>query len=170
MISWSLILDYSLKNEKPSAIFRIKGLTQQGTPSFSTMGAPQSVSNNTAAIGISVESSSDVDAQMVNLKSKSGGGSGAASGSADMDSMQVEGGEGENMALVRAGNPDTAAHANMALALAPRIGEQPWEARRREDCCLPDWLFFFPIFTQPPMHFPISLLLLPIVLLKQYHS
>ena len=67
-----------------------------------------------------MENSADVDVQMANLKGKSGSGNG---GGADMDGMQVEGGDNDSMALTRPGSLDVAAHANMAVALAPRIGE-----------------------------------------------
>lgn len=95
----------SLKNEKPSAIYRIKGLTQQGSSSAGGVW--------TAGVGISIESVGEVDAQMVSMKGSSAG--------ADMDqSMQVE--SAPSTALVRPGDVDAGAQANMALALAPRIG------------------------------------------------
>lgn len=106
----------SLKNEKPSSIFRIKGLTQQGSLFTSE--------KQTTAIGISIETIAEVDAQMEAMKSrKNENGIGDTSGM--NDSMQMEGGEGNSsLALVRAGGVvDAAAHADMALALAPRIGE-----------------------------------------------
>lgn len=107
----------SLKNEKPSAIFRIKGLTQQNANTIGT---------NTAAIGISIESSDGVDAQLASLKGKAVEGSGGEGGvvgvGADMDGMQVE--NAGSLALVKPNSAiDAAAHANMAVALAPRIGE-----------------------------------------------
>ncbi|UZJ53158.1 hypothetical protein CBS101457_002478 [Exobasidium rhododendri] len=113
-----------LKNEKPSAIFRIKGLTQHSTPSSSsssTMQPPVTAATNTAAIGISLESAVDVDTQMANLKGKDVSGGRAAVGT-DMDGMQVESEGPESMALIMSGPAtDTSAHATMALALAPRI-------------------------------------------------
>jgi hypothetical protein len=80
-----------------------------------------SASTNTAAIGISIESVEQVDAQMATMKSKSA--AGTSTPASEMDDMQVEGGGPESMALVRPGTTDVAMQANMALALAPRIGE-----------------------------------------------
>jgi hypothetical protein len=109
----------SLKNDKPSAIFRIKGLTKQNAAEISS--SSTMTGTNTAAIGISIESTADVDVQMAQLQSKSGG-SGAGGSSADVDSMQVES-SNDSLALVRPASLDTAAHTSMAIALAPRIGE-----------------------------------------------
>lgn len=78
----------------------------------------------TAAIGISIETEAEVDAQIEAMKSrKSENGIGDTSGM--NDSMQMESGEGNtSLALTRpGGGVDAAAHANMALALAPRIGK-----------------------------------------------
>lgn len=96
----------------------------------------QTSSANTAAIGISIENVEQVDVQMASLKSK-----GETSTSApDTDGMQVEGaGTGaDSMALVRPGSTDVAMQANMALALAPRIGEsgQSWYRNMTKRCSL----------------------------------
>lgn len=77
---------------------------------------------SSAAIGISIETTEQVDKQMATLKNKNEGGLGES----DMDVMQVEGGSNndESMALVRrGGGTDVAMQANMAVALAPRIGK-----------------------------------------------
>ncbi|PWN32387.1 uncharacterized protein FA14DRAFT_162517 [Meira miltonrushii] len=97
-----------LKNEKPSAIYRLKGLTQQSG------GAAMP---NTAAIGISIESNADVDAQMAN-KNRTG-----SSAAADMDGMQTETSDsaGGGGALVKFGQIDEATQTQLALAMAPKI-------------------------------------------------
>lgn len=90
----------------------------------------QSAGANTAAIGISVEGIEQVDAQMTSLKSKGE----TLTTAPDMDGMQVEGGGSgaDSMALIRPGSTDVAMQANMALALAPRIGE--WNLISRHNC------------------------------------
>lgn len=129
----------SLKNEKPSAIFRIKGLTQQNTSSASVMGIGMGMGSeavnaatNSAAIGISIEPVASVDEQMAALTTRSGAvgtdshggsGGGGGGGGADLDGMQTEDGGGSNdsLALVRPGQLDPVMQTNMALALAPKI-------------------------------------------------
>lgn len=111
----------SLKNDKPSAIYRIKGLTQQNTSSNTVMGSASGLSSrlNSAAIGISIESIEDVNRQMDALSSRSG------SNGVDVDNMQMEGSNTptNSMALVRSGSYDPNLQASMALALAPKIGK-----------------------------------------------
>lgn len=111
-LSFIIYPQYSLKNEKPSAIYRLKGLTQQSG------GAAMP---NTAAIGISIESNADVDAQMAN-KNRTG-----SSAAADMEGMQTEtsnlNGGGGGGALVKFGQIDEATQTQLALAMAPKIGE-----------------------------------------------
>ena len=106
----SLSSFYSLKNEKPSAIYRLKGLTQQN--------GGQAMPS-TAAIGISIEANANVDAQMAN-KNPTG-----PSAAAEMDGMQTESSTsiGSGGALVKFGQIDEHTQTQLALAMAPKIGK-----------------------------------------------
>ena len=101
---------HSLKNEKPSAISRLKGLTQQS----GGLAMP-----NTAAIGISIEANANVDAQMAN-KNRTG-----LEAAAEMDGMQTETSTstGSSGAMVKFGQIDEHTQTQLALAMAPKIGE-----------------------------------------------
>ncbi|PWN30200.1 DUF775-domain-containing protein [Jaminaea rosea] len=103
----------SLTNEKPSAIFRIKGLDkvgaqqQRGGAGMGNATAGATV-GNVASLGISVEPLESVQAQMATLPAS--GSNGAAS------TAEPQG------QLVRAGQPPAAAlDPQFALALAPKI-------------------------------------------------
>jgi hypothetical protein len=70
--------------------------------------------NNSAVIGISIESVDNVDRQLASLAGRDLSSARQTSHSAD-----------SSLALVKAGtSDDPQTHAAMALALAPRIGEQ----------------------------------------------
>lgn len=90
------------------------------------MGQAQAVGGalNTAAIGLSVETVGSVDEQMASLANKSGAYGGTdMDGSMQTDSAGDQGGSSSNaLALVRPGAQDPAIQAQMALALAPKIG------------------------------------------------
>lgn len=101
-----------LTNEKPSAIFRLKGLGQQSQQvSGAGMGdamATGTTASNVACLGISVEPLETVQAQMATLPgAASGNGSDAAAASGQ---------------LVKAG-ARAPIDPQAALALAPKIGE-----------------------------------------------
>lgn len=112
-----------LKNDKPSAIFRLRGTLinsaqtgsgGSGSAVFRGGGdSSEGASSSTALLGISVETEQSVDGQMANLKA-AGGGSNAP------DSVDASAG-----ALVKHGSTParTPIDPQVALALAPKIGE-----------------------------------------------
>lgn len=113
----------SLKNEKPSAIYRLKGLTQQN----GGVAMP-----STAAIGISIESNADVDAQMAN-KDRTGTSATEMDGMQTGDAVVSNGGAGG--ALVKFGQIDEATQTQLALAMAPKIGKSRSTHFQRQNRC-----------------------------------
>ncbi|CAO1612776.1 unnamed protein product [Parajaminaea phylloscopi] len=101
MPNWKLL--GCLRNDKPSAVFRVKGLA-----------TPSAANSNLAQIGISVEPDSSVEAQMAAMPSAS---------SVSGDSYGGGGGGGGGGQLVKAGQnlPPAPIDTNQALALAPKI-------------------------------------------------
>lgn len=126
--SWRML--GCLKNEKPSAIFRLKGgVGAQGAPAaqggsnlFSQQGmaanpaafeATTRAESLTASLGISVEPEESVERQMEALRASSGSGDASSSGGAQSGALVKAG-----QAPPQGGTIDP----QMALALAPKIG------------------------------------------------
>lgn len=113
--AWKLL--GCLRNDKASAVFRVKGLAGNGSSNNNDPAAAAAAATATATLGISVEPNESVEAQMAALESAKAGASSGGSGSA---------GAGQ---LVRAGQiQQTPIDPNVALALAPKIGKSGWAA------------------------------------------